>query len=53
MGFDASGSISDTKFDLMGITTNSLRSRANPICLAIANKESADAYEHTYETMES
>jgi hypothetical protein len=53
MGFDSSGSISDTKFDLVGITTNSLRSRANPICLAIANKESADAYEHTYETMES
>ena len=53
MGFDASGSMSDTKFDLVGITTNSLRSRANPVCLAIANKESADAYEHMYETMES
>ncbi len=46
MGFDGSGSMSNTKFDLVGITTNSLRSRANPICLAIANKESADAYEH-------
>ncbi len=53
MGFDSSGSISDTKFDLVGITTNSLRSRANPVCLAIANKESADAYEHTYEPIES
>ena len=53
MGFDASGSMSDTKFDLVGITTNSLRSRANPVCLAMANKESADAYEHMYETMES
>ncbi len=53
MGFDASGSISDTKFDLVGITTNSLRERANPVCLAIANRESADAYEHTYETMEA
>jgi len=52
MGFDASGSMSDTKFDLVGITTNSLRSRANPVCLAIVNKESADAYEHIYETME-
>jgi hypothetical protein len=47
MGFDGSGSISNTKFDLVGITTNSLCSRANPVCLAIANKESADAYEHT------
>jgi hypothetical protein len=52
-GFDASGSISNTKFDLIGVTTNSLRSRANPICLAIANKENADAYEHTYESMEA
>jgi hypothetical protein len=60
MGFDAFGSISDTKFDLvgnsLGITTNFLRSCANPVCLTIANKESAvcaDAYEHTCETMES
>jgi hypothetical protein len=53
MGLDASGSMSDTKFDLVGITTNSLRSRANPVCLAIANKESAVAYEHTYEALES
>jgi hypothetical protein len=37
--------MSNTKFDLVSITTNSLRSRANPICLAIANKESVDAYQ--------
>ena len=53
MGFDASGSIGDTKFDLVGITTNSLSSQANPVCLAIANKESTDAYEYTYETIEA
>ncbi len=35
-------------FDLLGITANSLRSRANPVCLAMANKECADAYEHAY-----
>ena len=53
LGFDATGSLSDTKFDLLGITTNSLRSRANPVCLAMANKECADAYEHAYESMEA
>jgi hypothetical protein len=53
MGFDSTGSMSNTKFDLVSITTNSLRSLANPICLAIANKERVDAYEHTYETMEA
>jgi hypothetical protein len=52
-GFDWSGSMSNTKFDLVGITTNSLRSRANPIRLAIANNESTDAYEHTYEIMKA
>jgi hypothetical protein len=30
-----------------------LRSRANPVCLAIANQENADAYEHMYESMEA
>jgi len=53
MGFDSTGSISNPKFDLVEITTNSLCSCANPVCLAIANKESANAYEHTYETMET
>ena len=53
LGFDASGSISDTKIELVGITTNTLRLQVNLICLAIANKESADTYEHTYETMEA
>ncbi len=39
MGFDGSGSIRNlnTKFDLVSIMTNSLRSCANLICLAIAN----------------
>jgi hypothetical protein len=52
IGLDATGSMSNTKFDLVGITTNSLRSLAHPICLAIANTESEDAFEHKYETME-
>ena len=53
LGFDATGSLSDTKFDLIGVTTNSLRCRANPVCLSIVNSESADGYEHTYESMEA
>ena len=53
LGFDATGSMSDTKFDIIGVTTNSLRTRANPVCLAMVNKECADGYEHTYEAMEA
>jgi hypothetical protein len=53
LGFDATGSMSDTKFDIIGVTTNSLRSRANPVCLAMVNKERADGYEHTYESMDA
>jgi hypothetical protein len=53
LGFDATGSISDTKFDIIGVTTNSLRSRANHVCLAMVNQECADGYEHTYESMEA
>ena len=31
MGFDSNGPISNTKFHTMGITTNSLGRRANPV----------------------
>ena len=51
-GFDATFGLSNKQFDLLGMTTNSLRRRANPICLAIVNKESAIAYEHMYSSME-
>jgi hypothetical protein len=54
LGFDATGSMSDTKFDLIiGVTTNSLCSRANPVCLAMVNKECADDYENAYVSMEA
>ena len=36
----------------MGMTTNSLRCRSNPVCLAIVNQESAVAYEAMYTSME-
>jgi hypothetical protein len=51
-GFDAFFGLSNKKFDLMGITTNSLLSRANPVCLSIVNQESAVAYEAMYTSME-
>jgi hypothetical protein len=53
LGLEATGSMSDTKFDIIGVTTNSLRSRANPVCLVMVNKECTDGYEHTYESMEA
>jgi hypothetical protein len=43
LGFDATGSLANAKFEYLGITTNSLRSKANPVCLAMANKKCADA----------
>jgi hypothetical protein len=43
----------DTKLDLIGVTTNSLRPRANPVCLAMVNNEYTDGYKHTYESMEA
>ena len=52
MGFDATFGLSNKQFELMGITTNSIRRRANPICLTIVNKESAIGYEKMYDGME-
>ena len=53
MNFDSTGGVSDAKIDVLGITTNSLGNRSNPICLAIANQEDADGYEFMYNSMES
>jgi hypothetical protein len=53
LGFNATGRLANAKFEYLGIATNSLRSKANPVCLAMANKECADAYEHTYQSMEA
>ena len=52
MGFDATFGLSNKQFELMGITTNSIKRRANPICLAIVNKESAIGYEKMFDGME-
>ncbi len=51
--FDSTGGISDSKIDILGITTDSLCNRSNPVCLCIANQEDADGYEFMYESMEA
>jgi hypothetical protein len=51
-GFNTTFGISSKKFELMGITVNSLRHRANPVCLAIVKQETAEAYAHMYSAME-
>ena len=53
MGFDGTGSISNKKFDTLGITTNSLGRRANPICLSFVSQECAIAYQCTYDAVET
>ena len=53
MGFDATGPISNKKFDTIGITTNSLGRRANPICLSFVSQECAIAYRCTYDAVEA
>jgi hypothetical protein len=37
--FDSTGGISDSKLDVLCITTNSLRNKSNLVCLCIANQE--------------
>ena len=51
-GFDTTFGITSKKFELMGISINSLRRRANPVCLGIVKKEEAIAYETMYSSME-
>ncbi len=53
MHFDSTGGISDSKIDVLCITTNSLRNRSNPVCLAIANQEDANGHEFVYESIEA
>ena len=52
LGFDSTGGLSSTKFDTIGVTTNSLRNRANPVAWSFVSQESAVAYECTYESIE-
>ncbi len=35
------------------MTVNSLRRKANPVCLCIAKKEDAIAYEHMFDSREA
>jgi hypothetical protein len=51
-GFDTTFRLSNKTFELMGITTSSLRKRANPVCICVVNQESAIAYENMYTSME-
>ena len=51
-GFDTTFGITSKKFELMGISINSLRRKANPVCLCIVKKEDAIAYEMMYNSME-
>ncbi len=52
-GYDSTGSLANAKFEYIGITTNSLHAKANPICLAVVNEHCTIAHEHTYESMEA
>ncbi len=51
-GFDTTFGITSKKFELMGISINSLRRRTNPVCLGIVKKEEAIAYETRFSSME-
>ena len=51
-GFDSTFGITSKKFELMGISVNSLRRRANPVCLCVVKKEEAIAYQKMYTSME-
>jgi hypothetical protein len=51
-GFNTTFGITSKKFEQMGISINSLRRRANPVCLCIVKKEEAMAYETMYSSME-
>ena len=52
-GFDSTFGISSKKFEMLGMTVNSLRRKANPVCLCIAKKEEAIAYEHMFDSTEA
>ena len=52
LGFDSTFGITSKKFELMGISVNSLRRRANPVCLCVVKNEEAIAYQKMYTSME-
>ena len=52
LGFDSTFGLSNKKFELLGITTNSLRRHANPVCLCILKQECSTAYRNMYTSME-
>jgi hypothetical protein len=52
-GFDTTFVISSKKFEMLGMTVNSLRRKANPVCLCIAKKEEAIAYQHMFASTEA
>ncbi len=52
-GFDSTFRISSNKFELLGMNVNSLKRKANPVCLCITKKEEAVAYGHMYSSMEA
>ena len=52
LGFDSTFGLSNKKFELLGITTNSLRRHANPVCLCIVKQECSTAYRNMYTSME-
>ena len=47
-GFDTTFGITSKKLELMGISINSPRRKANPVCLCVVKKEEAIAYENMY-----
>ena len=53
MGFDSSRPISNAKFNTIGITTNLLSRRVNPVCLVFVSQECAFAYTCSYDAVEA
>ena len=53
VGFDSTFGITSKKFELMGISVNSLRRKANPVCLCITKREEAVAYQHVFDSTEA
>jgi hypothetical protein len=52
-GFDTTFGISSNKFEMLCMNVNSLRRKANPVCLAITKMEEAVAYQHVFYSTEA
>jgi hypothetical protein len=52
-GYDSTFGISSNKFEMLGMNVNSLRRKANPVCLCITKREDAVAYEHMHDSTEA